>query len=51
MPTGTTALAPALPGLRIINRADGATGGGNWSESFQGRQHGAGLSVILVSTD
>lgn len=41
----------ASPGVHVIDRQDGGTGGESWAENFEGREHGAGIAVILESTD
>ena len=37
--------------VHVIDRQDGGTGGEDWAENFQGTSYGAGLSIILESTD
>lgn len=37
--------------VHVIDRQDGGTGGEDWAENLQGKPYGAGLSIILESTD
>ncbi|MPY86737.1 MAG: cupin [Luteitalea sp.] len=36
---------------RVIDRSDGRTDGENWTDNWQGKPYGAGVSIILESTD
>jgi mannose-6-phosphate isomerase-like protein (cupin superfamily) len=35
----------------VIERQDGKTGGGAWTDNFEGKPYDAGVSVILESTE
>jgi quercetin dioxygenase-like cupin family protein len=36
---------------QVIDRKDGRSGGDGWNDNFEGKPYGAGISVILESTE
>ncbi|MBO0826266.1 MAG: cupin domain-containing protein [Streptosporangiales bacterium] len=47
----TTSDSTTATPFHVIDRRDGGTGGEKWAENTEGKPYGAGISIILESTD